>query len=131
MEDYQIRVGKELDALRDNMGRLRAFLFKGQPQNVSNRQWMLMGIQVDAMGLLANVLQQRYNDFEPPGQYRIDADKLYKGDEVHELLDLVQADGTIHDLDKYEVDSMQTTLGQTLCGVLKRLEELEKQVGNG
>jgi len=61
-------------------------------------------------------------------QPMLDTDLEYRGDEVHELLDLVQADGQIHDLDKYEPEHMQSTLGATLCWVMKRLQEAEREL---
>jgi len=48
--------------------------------------------------------------------------------EVEDLLDLVQADGSIHDLDQFDQDNMQTTLGAVLCGLMKRLERAESEV---
>lgn len=48
-----------------------------------------------------------------------------KFSEIDDLLELVQADGSIHDLDQYDEDSMQTTLGAVLCGLMKRLEKAE------
>ena len=48
--------------------------------------------------------------------------------EVEDLLDLVQADGSIHDLDQFDEDRMQTTLGSVLCGLMKRLEREEAEV---
>lgn len=50
------------------------------------------------------------------------ADELYQGDEVHELLDLIQDDWSIHDLDQYEAEHMQSTLGSVLCGLMKRYQ---------
>jgi len=61
---------------------------------------------------------------------QMDTDAEYHGDEIHELLDLVQADGSIHDLDQYEEDAMHSVLGSVLCGVLKRLEALEQQASS-
>lgn len=48
--------------------------------------------------------------------------------EVEELLDLVQVDGSIHDLDQFDEDKMQTTYGAVLCGLMKRLERAEEAV---
>ena len=45
--------------------------------------------------------------------------------EVEYLLNLIQADGSIHDLDQYDENHMQTTLGAVLCGLMKRLERAE------
>ena len=49
-------------------------------------------------------------------------------DELHDLLDLVQAAGSIHDLDLFDEARMDTTLGKVLCGLMKRLERAEADV---
>lgn len=60
---------------------------------------------------------------------QVQCDVDYKGDEIHELLDLIQSDWSIHDLDQYDADAMQSTLAQVLCGLMKRYEELQTRVG--
>lgn len=45
-------------------------------------------------------------------------------DEVDELLELIHADGSIHDLDQYPVDRMQTTTGRVMCGFMHGREKL-------
>lgn len=52
----------------------------------------------------------------------------YAGDEVSELLDLVMADGRIHDLDQYDQPSMQTTSGATMLGLMQRLQNAEAAI---
>lgn len=52
----------------------------------------------------------------------------YAGDEVSELLDLVMADGRIHDLDQYDQPSMQTTSGRTMLGLMQRLQKAEAAI---
>lgn len=63
------------------------------------------------------------DDFEPfpksPAEYD------YGGDEIAELLDLVMADGSIHDLDQHLPEHMQTTSGSTFAWILHRCQRAE------
>lgn len=49
----------------------------------------------------------------------------YQGDEIAELLDLVMADGSIHDLDQHKPEDMQTTSGSTFAWILHRCQRAE------
>lgn len=49
----------------------------------------------------------------------------YGGDEIAELLDLVMADGSIHDLDQHKPEDMQTTSGSTFAWILHRCQRAE------
>jgi hypothetical protein len=50
-------------------------------------------------------------------------------DECHELLDLLHIDGTVHDLDQYPEERMQTTLGQVLCCLLHEYNSQRETIG--
>lgn len=52
----------------------------------------------------------------------INADKASL-DEIHELLDLIHNDGSIHDLDQYN-ESQFGTLGAVLLGLMRREQEM-------
>jgi hypothetical protein len=49
-------------------------------------------------------------------------------DELHELLDLVHVDGSIHDLDQHDTTD-KSTLATTLYEVLHRLQSAESKKG--
>ena len=49
-------------------------------------------------------------------------------DELHELLDLYKIDGTIHDLDQYQPETMQSTLASVLCELMHRLKKAEAAI---
>lgn len=49
-------------------------------------------------------------------------------DELHELLDLYKIDGTIHDLDQYRPEQMQSTLATVLCELMHRLQKAEAAI---
>lgn len=46
--------------------------------------------------------------------------------ELTTLLELIQVDGSIHDLDQYTPDDMQTVHGDVLCELMHRCQRYEK-----
>lgn len=80
-------------------------------------------ILVEAHNLLAEINGEPKQAAEKQ-PVRVDPDDLYHGDEVHELLDLIQNDWAIHDLDRYDEEAMQSTFGTVLCGLMKRYEAI-------
>jgi len=51
-------------------------------------------------------------------------------DECAELLELIHIDGTVHDLDQYPAERMQTTLGRVLCWLLHEYDKQREIIGN-
>ena len=50
-------------------------------------------------------------------------------DECAELLELIHIDGTVHDLDQYPAERMQTTLGRVLCWLLHEYNDQREALG--
>ena len=48
-------------------------------------------------------------------------------DECAELLELIHVDGTVHDLDQYPAERMETTLGRVLCWLLHEYDRLRRE----
>lgn len=64
MSDYKSRVYTEHEELKEKIEKLSAFLDKGQPDNIDDEQWNLLGEQLQYMQKYEEVLAKRIELFE-------------------------------------------------------------------